>query len=162
MHAGLGGRVAQSTGAAAAALGGDRTQVDDATARFTQMRQHRQRKQKGTFQVSVDHRVPFLLGLRQGRIGGNHPGKTGVVDQHIQSAQIGGQLGGHFFHRATLAQVSRIMAGAVANLLRRLLQALRVTRHDGDAVILLCQLLGDGQSNTAGSAGNHRCTLRHS
>ncbi|MNI39810.1 hypothetical protein D3C73_940000 [compost metagenome] len=125
------------------------------------MWQHRQGKQEGTFQVPFYHRVPFLFGLRQRRIGGNHPGKSGVVNQDIHRAEIGCQLGDDVFHRPTAAQVRRIVAGSGANLLRRLLQALRVARHDGDAVILLRQLLSDGQPNTAGTAGNNRCTLRH-
>ena len=80
--------------------GGD---VDHPTARFAQRGQRRRRHPPRADQVDVDHRERVVVGRGAGRL--RQP-EAGVVDQHVEPAELADRLGDGLVDRLLLAHVA--------------------------------------------------------
>ena len=153
MQAGLGCRIAQRTRTAATGLRSDRSDMDDPPALFREMRQHRQRHEERAFQVAVQQRIPFPLGLSQRSGGGDLSGEPGVVHQHVEPLEGVANPGGHRLDSFAAGKIGG-HPGHTAQLGGSALQALGITGHQGDPITLLPKAPGDGQADARRAAGD--------
>ena len=142
-------------------VGADRAVVDDAAAaRFLRLH-HAHRllgAQEGAGEIDTHDRLP----LREGQILDRHGGRAhaGIVEQHVQAAELVLDLGEHGLHLVGVAdiggrhQMRALQAGG------GLFQGLALASHQHGRPAGLGQPFGDGPSHAAAGARDH-CNFCH-
>ena len=130
----------------------DRVHVDDAAAAFDQRRQQlvRERRQRGD--VGVDHLSP----LREVAIRrlGRAECESGVVDQHVDAAEILRQGIQRYLHRVRVADIERRGAHIRTELIDKAVEAICTARAGDHAPAGLRETSRGGGAESGAGAGD--------